>query len=105
MSVAQTPLLNEGLYLFFTDPQGPLSDVLNDANVFEGYVPPNSPMPCLMYQQVSEITDTTLDGPSGFVETRYQFNFYGKDETLGMPGSGRPAAALLRNAVRLQFNG
>ena len=105
MSNAQTPLLDEGLYLFLTNPNGPLAGLLTDANVFEDYVPPNSPMPCLMYQQVSEVTDTTLDGPSGYVETRYQFNFYGQDKTTGTPGSGRVAANSLRNAVRLQFNG
>jgi hypothetical protein len=98
-------LLDEGLFLFLTSTTGPLASVLSVNNVFEGWVPPNSQMPCLMYEVVSEVSDTTLDGPSGFVSSRYQFNYYGRDLSSNQPGSGRVSARKLQETVRLSFEG
>jgi hypothetical protein len=104
--MSSTPvLLDEGIFLWLTSPSGPLATSLSYSNVFIGFVPEGSQFPCLMFEQVSESPDTTLDGPSGFASTRFQFNFYGKDVSANTPNSGRVSARMLQDMVRLQFNG
>lgn len=98
-------LLDEGLFVWLTQPTGPLASVLSQANVFMGYVPESAPMPCLKFQQMTDKSDTTFDGPSGFDERTYQFNFYGRDVNALIPNAGYVMAVKLRDLARKQMNG
>ena len=58
---------------------------------------PDSPtLPAVTYQGISTNPDSTMDGPSGFVEVRLQFDCWG--ETYG-------DAKTLQDAVRLALDG
>lgn len=78
---------------------------LTAQNIYMGFVPENAAMPCLMFETVSSKSDTTMDGPSGFVVRRFQFNFYGQDAATSAPGSGYVAAKRVQEALRLMFDG
>lgn len=97
-------MIEEGLYQFLKQNTA-LTAVLAPKNsIYMGHVPESAQFPCLMFEKVSGVYDTTLDGPSGYVVRRYQFNCYGKDN-LTTPGSGYVAAQRLADTLRQQLNG
>lgn len=97
-------LLEQGLFQWFTSPTGSLAAYLSKQNVYLGRVPAGANYPCMMIEKVTEKSDTTFDGPSGYVERKYQFNFYGTD-VGNTPNEGYVAAHVLQDAVRQAFNG
>lgn len=102
-------LLEEGIYLWLTNQDGPLAGVLTNANTYFGFLPEYAPYPSLVFRKIMTKSDTTFDGPSGFVERRYQFNFYGKDESVGgapiVPNSGYVSSHEMQDLVRQQLDG
>lgn len=97
-------MIEEGLFNFLnTNLVGQAG--LAAGAVYMGTVPESATMPCVMFETVTSKSDTTMDGPSGYVVRRFQFNFYGADKALGAPGSGLVAAKKVQEALRLMFDG
>lgn len=46
--------------------------------IYPVLVPESSPYPCISYQTISEVSDNTSDGPSGYVDRRIQVDAWGK---------------------------
>lgn len=97
-------MIEEGLFQFLKT-NDEIDAVLPSENgIFMGFVPEEAKYPCVMFEKVSGVHDTTLDGPSGYVIRRYQFTCYGKD-TQNAPGSGYILAQQLADVIRQQMNG
>lgn len=83
-----------------------IADLLPSSNnLYMGAVPESAQFPCIMFQKISGLHDTTMDGPSGFTARRYQFNFYGKDTPNTAPGTGYVSCQTLADVFRQQANG
>jgi hypothetical protein len=102
-------MIEEGIYQWLKQNTAIQAAVANTAkpsaqNIFMGFVPESASMPCIMFEKVSSVHDTTLDGPSTYVIRRYQFNCYGQD-LENIPGSGYVSAQKVADVLRQQLNG
>lgn len=100
-------MIEEGIYKWVLANEALQALMPSQNALFMGYVPESAVMPCIMFQTASDNPDVTLDGPSGYVIRRYQFNFYGTDlptpNTPGVPGAGYVEAKNLANIFRQQI--
>lgn len=97
-------MIEEGLYKFLLANDALKALLPPDTGVYMGFVPASAQYPCLMFQKVSGVHDTTMDGPSGYVIRRYQFTCLGKEDS-SIPGSGFVSAQRLADTLRQQLNG
>jgi hypothetical protein len=99
-------LIEEGIFRFL-QANAPIQATLlpgTTNNIFLGTVPESATYPCILIRQVSGKYDTTLDGPSGYAERRYQFTALGKEDP-NFPGSGYVSARKIGDVMRQQMNG
>jgi hypothetical protein len=97
-------LIEEGLYKFLQTNTA-IQDVIPTTNsIFMGLVPESASYPCILFFKASGMHDTTFDGPSGYVERRYQFTCLGKEDPQ-FPGSGYVSAQRVADVLRQQMNG
>ena len=72
-----------------------ISDIVA-ARVYAMFAPQTTELPYIIYQQISAIRDHTLDGPSGYTDSRYQLTCWATTYEL---------AKQLFEAVRIFFDG
>ena len=98
-----TATVEEGLFLYLTQNTA-IQATLPENGLFMGYTPEGAPNPSLMFKKISGNHDTTLNGPSGYAENRFQFTATASDVN-NTPGSGYVSSQLLISTLRQQLNG
>lgn len=96
-------MIEQGIFQFILDNEA-LDALMTEGSLFQNVIPENSPNPSLMFRTITGTHDQTMQGPSGFVERRYQFTAQAAD-TDNSPGSGYVLAKTLMDTLRQQFNG
>lgn len=97
-------MIEEGLFRFLQTNTA-IQEVIPTTNsIFMGVVPESASYPCILFFKVSGVFDTTFDGPSGYVQGRYQFVCLGKEDPTH-PGSGYVSAQTVADILRQQMNG
>lgn len=97
-------IIEEGLYLFINQNEAIQAVLPTNSGVFMGFVPENAQYPNVMFEKVSSVHDSTLDGPSGYVVRRYQFTCSGRD-LPNVLSSGYVSAQKLADVIRQQMDG
>jgi hypothetical protein len=99
-------LIEEGLFKFLRANTAITALLQSDvtSSIWQGFTPETTLQPSIMFKKITGKSDTTLDGPSGWVERRYQFNMQATDAP-NTPGSGYVEANILADMVRQQMDG
>jgi Protein of unknown function (DUF3168) len=97
-------ILEEGIFQFLKANTALQAVLPNEKSIFLGFVPESAKYPCIMFQKISTQNDTTMDGPSGYIIRRYQFNIYGQDSS-NSPGSGYVQAQKVASILIQQLDG
>jgi hypothetical protein len=96
-------MIEQGIFQFILNNTA-LDTLMPESSLFQGVIPDNSPSPSLMFRKITGTHDQTMQGPSGFVERRYQFTAEASDAP-NTPGSGYVLVQTLLDTLRQQFNG